>query len=305
MPYFGTTLKALLSWLCWSDFNLANQSPFRHSQQHKYNLPDVLWRYPPTPSRRHLPTGRRRSRFSIGTRRSATKSCIDASRHNVSDPHVVIAMVQHHGLREAVQTELGSVVGRTACECILSRQATYVDDVTAATILHARQRFTRAKERSRQIRLNRFLPVFHCEFRRAFHDAHARIVHQDVGTARFTVDPLKQRCDVRACSYIGNFSHHFTFRLVSEASYSALHAFLAASAYRHGRARVRQCPRDRKANGTCCSGHKGGSIRQKVFVHISILRSQGAQLVGTRASVLPANALKNNGKRMAVNWVHA
>src|SRR5580704_11641149 len=86
MPYRGTTVKALLSWLCWSDFNLAYQSPFRHSQQHQYNLPNILWRYLP-----------------IGPRRSATKLSIDASWHNVSDPHVVVSVIQHHGFRKSAQ----------------------------------------------------------------------------------------------------------------------------------------------------------------------------------------------------------
>src|SRR5580692_240442 len=113
MPYLGTTVKALLSRFGWSDFNLAYQRPFRHSQQHQYNIPDILWRYLP-----------------IGSRRSATKFCIAASRHNVSDPHVVIAMIQHHGLRKTVQAELGSVVGRAPRKGILSGQATYIDDVT-------------------------------------------------------------------------------------------------------------------------------------------------------------------------------
>src|SRR3984885_13336895 len=163
MPYFGTTVRALLPWLCWSNFDLANQSPFRHPQQHQYNLPDILW-----------------CNLPIGLGRSATESCIDASGHNVSDAHVVIAMVQHHCFAEAVQSELGSVVGGAARECIFPRQASNVDDVTAATFLHARERFARAIERPRQIRLDGLLPILHCEFRRAFHYAHARIVHEDL-----------------------------------------------------------------------------------------------------------------------------
>src|ERR1700689_4835734 len=109
MPYRESTVKALLSRLCWPHFDLADQRPFRHSQQHEYNLPNILWRYLP-----------------IGSRRSATKFCIDASRHNVSAPHVVIAMIQHHGLRKTVQAELGSVVRRAARKGVLSRQAAYI-----------------------------------------------------------------------------------------------------------------------------------------------------------------------------------
>src|SRR5580658_103109 len=202
MPYRGTTVKALLSWLCWSDFNLAYQSPFRHSQQHQYNLPNIL--------RRDLPF----RLCQIGLGRSATEVCIDASRHNVSDPHVVVTMVQHHGFRETVQSEFGSVVRGASRKCIFPCQATYVDDVAAATILHARQRFARAIKRSRQIRFDGLLPIVHCEFRCAPHDSQACIVDQDIGTSRFTFHPLKQCCNVCACSYIGNFSRHFTMALV-------------------------------------------------------------------------------------------
>src|SRR5579863_1277153 len=75
MPYFGTTVKGLIPRLCWSNFDPAYQSPFRHSQQHEYNLPNILWRY--------LPLGLRRS----ATGGFTTKLCIDASRHNVRDTH--------------------------------------------------------------------------------------------------------------------------------------------------------------------------------------------------------------------------
>src|ERR1700733_1082921 len=194
MPYFGTAVKALLSRLCWSYFNLAYQSPFRHSQQHEYNLPDVLWRYLP-----------------IGPRRSATKLSIDASWHNVSDPHVVVSVIQHHGFRKSAQSKLGCIVSAAARECILACQAAYIDDVTAAAILEPPQRLARTIKRPRQICFDGPLPIFHCEFRRALHYTQASIVHQDVGTACFPVNPFKQPCNVCACSYIGNFSHHFTF----------------------------------------------------------------------------------------------
>ena len=119
MPYFGTTVKAYFRGFDWPDFDPAYQSPFRHSQQHEYNLPDILLALS---SNRPL-------------RRSATEFCIDASRHYVSDPHVVIAMIQHHGFRESVQSELRSVVRRATSKCVLSCQATYIDDVAAPTIL--------------------------------------------------------------------------------------------------------------------------------------------------------------------------
>src|ERR1700733_7828136 len=174
MPYFGTTVKGLIPGLCWSNFYPADQGPFRHSQQHEYNLPNIVCC--------NLPVGFRRSGALF-----ATKACIDASWHNVSHSHVVIAMIQHHCLAQAVQSELGSVVSRSTRKCVLSCQATYIDDVAAATILQTPQRLARAIKRARQICFNALLPIFHCEFRCPLHYAHACIVHQNVGTARFSV----------------------------------------------------------------------------------------------------------------------
>ena len=287
MPYRGTTVKALLSWLCWSDFNLAYQSPFRHSQQHQYNLPNILWRYLPF---RH-------------PCRSATKFCIDASRHNVSDPHVVVAMVQHHGLRETVQSELGSVVRRAARKCILPCQATYIDDVAAATILYPRQRFARAIKRSRQIRLDGLLPIFHCEFRCAFHDAQARIVHQNIETSRFTFHPLKQCCNVCACSYIGNFSHHFTFATRSSGRLTASSTLvLAASAYRHRGARVRQCTaRSQNQCRVLLQSQPLSCLSENFRSCIPSYRPLGSCRGWVRARAY----YPQTRPRMAVNWVYA
>src|ERR1700722_10950738 len=263
MPYRGTTVKALLSWLCWSALNLAYQSPFRHSQQHEYNLPNIFWRY--------LPIGLCRS----ATTTSSTKLCIDASRHYVRHPDVVVSMVQHHRFGEPAQPEFGSVVCRAARKRILARQAADVDDVGAATFLHSQQGFARAVKHSRQIGLNRLPPILRREFRRAFHYSHARIIHENIRTAHLTIDPLKQRCHVCACSYIGSFSCHFTLLLVGEPSYSFIHALLAATTYRHHGASIGQRTRGRKTNPTCCSRHYGSSSLQKSFVHGSILRSSG------------------------------
>src|SRR5579863_631190 len=71
MPFFGTPVKASLPRLRRPHFHLAYQSPFWHSQQHEYNLPNVFWRY--------LPTRATDFRLAIGFfRPSAIEFCIDA-----------------------------------------------------------------------------------------------------------------------------------------------------------------------------------------------------------------------------------
>ena len=180
-------------------------------------------------------------------------------------------MIQHHGFAKSVQSEFRRVVRRASRKCILPCQAAYIDDVTAATILHASERFARAVKRSRQIRVDRLPPIFHREFRRAFHNSHARIVDQNIGTARFLVNPLKQCRNVCASSYIGSFAHHFTPALVGEAAYSIVYAGLLASADCHGSAGTGYRPRDRKANSTCCSSDNRSPADQKRFVHDPIL----------------------------------
>src|SRR5271155_246194 len=107
MPYSATTVKALLSRLCWSDLYLAYQSPFRHSQQHEYNLPYILGSYLPIGGS-YLPIGLSRSAtYPSSTSPSPTKLCIDASRHNVRHPYVVVSMIQQHSFGESGQAELG------------------------------------------------------------------------------------------------------------------------------------------------------------------------------------------------------
>ena len=59
---------------------------------------------------------------------------IHAARHNGGDPHVILAMVEHHGLGESVETELGGVVAGAAAERVLARQAGDVDDESAAAL---------------------------------------------------------------------------------------------------------------------------------------------------------------------------
>src|ERR1700733_1195162 len=286
LPYCGTLVKALLSWLCWPDFDPAYQSPFWHSQQHQYNLPNLFG-----------------SDLPISFCCSCTKVCIDASWHNVRDSHVVVAMIQHHCFGETIQSKLRRVVSGATSETILPCQTAYVDDVTAATILHASQRFTRAIKRSREIRLDGLPPFFHAEFHRTFHYAQARIVDQNIGTSGFLVHPIKQCFNLCASSYIGSFAHHFTFGALGEAAYSFVHPVLAASADCHRGAGVGQRARNRKANASCGSRHNRGLSVQKLFIHESILlgtRPVGRALQKARPRV---RARAYYPQTRLVNWV--
>src|SRR5580658_700376 len=174
MPYFGAIVKSLLTRLRGSHFDPAHQSSIRHSQQHEYNLSNILWRYLP-----------------ISSCRSAAESCIDASGHYMSHSHVVVPMIQQHCFRQSGQSEFRSIVSCAACKCIPSSQATHIDDVAAATILEARQRCARAIKRSGEVRLQRLLPLLHRQLRGAGEQPNPGIVYQNVGATRFAVNPSK------------------------------------------------------------------------------------------------------------------
>ena len=85
---------------------------------------------------------------------------IHAARHDGTDAHVVVAVVQHHGLGETVEPELGGVVAGAAAERVLAGQAGDVDDEAAAALGEPRQRLARAVERTVQIQVDVAVPLF-------------------------------------------------------------------------------------------------------------------------------------------------
>src|SRR5271154_2969155 len=117
--------KRLLTRFGRSHFNPANQGSGWCFQQHENDLRNIL--------RRNLPI---RDTLGTAANGTSTKFGIDASRHDTSNSHSFISVIQHHSFTKTVQSKLRSVVCRPARECIFSSQATYIDDVAAFPVPH-------------------------------------------------------------------------------------------------------------------------------------------------------------------------
>src|SRR5580700_7558090 len=100
--------------------------------------------------------------------------------------------VHHHGLAESVEAELRGVVGRSPREGVLAGQTADVYHVPSASPLKSRQRLAAAVKNTRQIRLERPLPIFYAQIRGALEDPYSSVVHQDVETAQALIHEFKK-----------------------------------------------------------------------------------------------------------------
>src|SRR6266566_1150377 len=93
---------------CRTHFHAANQRPRWYLQQHLYYFGNVFGPDLPICTIPWVPTEFRGH----------------ASRHDVTDPHVLAPQILHHRFRETRQTKLGSVISSSAGECMRTCQTT-------------------------------------------------------------------------------------------------------------------------------------------------------------------------------------
>src|SRR5476649_514697 len=117
---------------------------------------------------------------------------IHAARHNAAYTHIVVAMIQHHGLAEAVEPEFRSVVRRAAAEGVLARKARNIDDEPAAAPGKTLQRFVRAVESAVEIDIDVLMPFLGCHLRHLFVSRPTGIVDQDVEPVELPVDGFEK-----------------------------------------------------------------------------------------------------------------
>ncbi len=130
IAFSGCKIGLLLLRTGWADFYRAYQRSFRHLEQIDYKFGNVF--------RLDLPV--------IAAARSELGG--DAARHDAAYAHAIVSVVQHHRFAEAVEAELGGVVGSATGERILTGQAADVNYVSRARFSKLRKCFAAAVENS-------------------------------------------------------------------------------------------------------------------------------------------------------------
>src|SRR5689334_6251006 len=159
-----------------------------------------------------------------------------ATRHDVTDPHVLAPDILHHCFRKTRQSKLGCVIGCSPGECVCTGHATYIDDVTSVLGSKPEQSFTTAIEGSVQIRLHRSLPLFNRKFTHTLKDTDAGIVDQHIERAELGIDEAEQLSHLLIASNIGCFPSDFTGGFGGELCHRTIDIFLPLTTYRNGRA---------------------------------------------------------------------
>lgn len=195
----------------------------------------------------------------------------------MSDPHIVVSMIQHQRLTESPQAEFRCIVSSPTGERIPSGQATYIDDVRRRSVDGAFEQLATAVKDSRQIGLEGRLPVGNAQLRGAAENSNTRVVHQDVHRAEFPICEGKQFAYLCAAPYIGNFSKHFTFCLDGQMSYCIIDAGLLAPANENACSRAGERLGNRKSYTARGTGNESVSSSQECFVHVFMLRRAPCQ----------------------------
>src|SRR5262249_10440630 len=146
--------------------------------------------------RRNLPVGARG--FVSARERGGNRS-----RHDVADANVVVPHFLHQRLAERVQPGLRRTVGRAVRERILSREAADVDDEAAAAPAHVRQRGMACVEHAGEIRVDHFGPLFGRHRGDVGEDADARVVDQNVESAKARHGGVDGALHVRVPPHVG------------------------------------------------------------------------------------------------------
>src|ERR1039457_6711085 len=199
---------------------------------------------------------------------------IDASRHDVAHPDIVVAVVKHHRLAESVKPEFRRVVGCASGEGVLPGQAAHVDNVTSPTVLHTWQSFMAAVKNAREVGVDHAAPVFDREIGGAAKGADARVVHQDIETAERMVDELEELRDLAAIRHIGRLSNDLAVGLHGKLLSGGVDIALVAPTDGHGCAGAGECSRDCEADAAGPAGDHRVALLEEGCAHLySVLRA--------------------------------
>src|SRR4051812_44251828 len=107
----------------------------------------------------------------------------NAARHDVCHSDIILAVVEHRGLAESVQSELRGIVRASARKGVLPSQAAYIDDAAAAGLFKPRKSFSCAIKGARQVDSNHPVPFFNAQLCRGPKDTDTGVIHQNVEPA--------------------------------------------------------------------------------------------------------------------------
>src|ERR1700733_225861 len=142
---------------------------------------------------------------------------VDATGHDRGYADVIVAMVQHQRLREAVQPELGGIVSGSSRERVLRRQAADVDDPfrAAAPVRGSEtlQRLARAIKGARKVGADHRVPFLDGQLGRRPEGAAAGVVYQNVERTHLLVRVCKQGSHLVAAADIRHKPEQACFRV--------------------------------------------------------------------------------------------
>ena len=140
-----------------------------------------------------------------------------------------------------------------------------MDDVAGSPVPHPWQRFLGTVECSRQIRLQRFGPILDTQLSSTLENSDPCIVDKDVQPSEFPIYKLEKAHNLCATSYIGRFSYHFTFRLLTQMCYGIFYSCVAPPTDSDARTRCRECFRDSQTDPARTAGHDCILALEKCF----------------------------------------
>src|ERR1019366_7663181 len=107
-------------------------------------------------------------------------------------PYIVVAVIEHHGFGETIESKFRSVISCASRKSVLPRQAAYVHYITAPTLLEPWQSCMGTVKNTREIGVEHSPPIFDGQCRSACEFADARIVNQDVEATEFAIHEFEK-----------------------------------------------------------------------------------------------------------------
>lgn len=185
---------------------------------------------------------------------------VNASRHDVAHAYVVLAMVQHHGFGEAIESEFRGIVSGSPSKGILSREAADVDDVASARRFHSWYNFVATVVHTRKIQVDHAMPILRGQLFDRCEDAETGVVHQDVdGPELFFRETHKQMYVIRLrnVAFSGKDPAGMLRRKFARCAFDA---FLGAAAEHHSEPFLEQSRYDCASDSARPTGDNCGFI---------------------------------------------
>src|SRR5581483_2169608 len=233
MPPGGVQIQLFL-WLRRPQLDAAHERSRRHSQQCQNYVGDIF--------RCDLPGRCGGARAELG---------IYAPWHDIAHAHVVVAVIEHHGFAETVQSIFRRIICGAACEGVAAGQTADVDNISATSGAKAWQSFMRTIEGAIQIHVYSAAPLFETEFRHTAKNSDAGVIDENVKPSEACVHALEKFPDLIRGGDIGDLSQNTAASISLHFARSPRQGFRVTSAdgdlCAFGQKPLRYCPADAAA----------------------------------------------------------